>query len=250
MKTVRIADLPVLDTPEMVELDRAMMEDMRIELIQMMENAGRNLAHLARERFLAGDPCGKRVLVLAGSGGNGGGALVAARRLHIWGAEIRVALGQEPGAMTPIPAHQREILERMRVAGAEGPAAPPALAAEASERPFDLILDGLIGYSLRGPPTGLVAELIRAANALDTPILALDIPSGVDSTSGELREPAIRAAATLTLALPKRGLIAARAAAGELYLADISVPTRLYAAQWPALPGAPIFAEGDIVRLV
>ncbi|NIM09211.1 MAG: NAD(P)H-hydrate epimerase, partial [Planctomycetales bacterium] len=55
--------------------------DYRIDLIQMMENAGRNLAHLARSRFLGGDPQGKRVAVLAGTGGNGGGALVCARRL-------------------------------------------------------------------------------------------------------------------------------------------------------------------------
>ena len=74
--------IPYVDTAKMVEVDRAMIEDDRIELIQMMENAGRNLAHLARVRFLDGDPRGKRILVMAGRGGNGGGAPVAARRLH------------------------------------------------------------------------------------------------------------------------------------------------------------------------
>lgn len=250
MKTVRLAELPALDSPAMVELDRAMMEDVCIELIQMMENAGRNLAHLARQRFLAGDPRGRRVLVLAGAGGNGGGALVAARRLHNWGADILVGLGEEPGAMAPVPAHQRQILEKMRVAGVDRPASPRALTAEARERPFDLILDGLIGYSLRGAPSGLIGELIRAANALGAPILALDVPSGIDSTTGEIFEPSIRAAATMTLAMPKAGLVAARAAAGELYLADISVPPMLYAAQWPGLSVVPIFAEDDVVRLV
>ena len=62
----------------MIEVDRAMIEDYKIELIQMMENAGRNLAQLARERFLNGDPLRKNVVVLAGTGGNGGGALVCA----------------------------------------------------------------------------------------------------------------------------------------------------------------------------
>lgn len=250
MKTMRLAELPALDGPAMVELDRAMMEDVWIELIQMMENAGRNLAHLARQRFLAGDPRGRRVLVLAGSGGNGGGALVAARRLHNWGADVLVALGQEACAMAPVPAHQRQILEQMRVAGVDRPASSQTLEAAARERPFDVILDGLIGYSLNGAPSGLVGEIIRAANALATPILALDIPSGIDSTTGEIFEPAIRATATMTLALPKAGLVAARAAAGELYLADISVPPILYAAQWPGLAVVPIFAEDDVVRLI
>ena len=86
--------VPGLTTVQMIEVDRAMIEDFRIELIQMMENAGRNLAHLARTRFLGGDPRAKRVIALAGGGGNGGGALVAARRLHNWGAEVTVGLAQ------------------------------------------------------------------------------------------------------------------------------------------------------------
>ena len=64
--------IPYLTTDQMIEVDRAMMEDYKIELIQMMENAGRNLASLARERFFGGNPVGHHVVVLAGSGGNGG----------------------------------------------------------------------------------------------------------------------------------------------------------------------------------
>jgi len=82
-------EAPYVTTPQMVEVDRAMIEDFKIELIQMMENAGRNLAHLTRIRFLDGYPQGRRVIVLAGGGGNGGGALVAARRLHNWGRRSR-----------------------------------------------------------------------------------------------------------------------------------------------------------------
>src|SRR6516225_4486829 len=107
--------IPGLTTVQMIEVDRAMIEDFRIELIQMMENAGRNLAHLARTRFLGGDPRAKRVIALAGGGGNGGGALVAARRLHNWGAEVTVGLAQSASAMTSVPAHQLDILERMGV---------------------------------------------------------------------------------------------------------------------------------------
>lgn len=82
--------VPSLTTEQMIEVDRAMMQDMHIELIQMMENAGRTLAHLARARFFDSDPRGKKVAVLAGTGGNGGGALVCARRLHTWGLMCRL----------------------------------------------------------------------------------------------------------------------------------------------------------------
>ena len=87
--------LPYLTKEQMVEVDRAMIEDFQIELVQMMENAGRGLAHLVRERFLDGDPRDRHVVVLAGTGGNGGGALVAARRLqNYYGARVTVGHGQ------------------------------------------------------------------------------------------------------------------------------------------------------------
>src|SRR5260370_36015079 len=106
----------------MIEVERAMIEDVRIELMQMMENAGRNLAHLARARFFAGDPRGKTMVVLAGTGGNGGEALVCARRLHNWGAQVQVILTHPATHFTPVPAHQWDILPRMNVPGAQADA--------------------------------------------------------------------------------------------------------------------------------
>lgn len=237
-------DIPWLTTAQMIEVDRAMMEDYGIDLVRMMENAGRALAHLARARFLAGDPRGKRVVVLAGTGGNGGGALVAARRLHNAGALVQVYVTKPDADFAPVPGEQLDILRRMGV--------PVAAADEvAAAAPPDLVIDGVIGYSLRGAPRGAAAELIRWANAAGAPILALDAPSGVDTTTGAVFEPAIRATATMTLALPKAGLRAPAAAAqvGELYLADISVPPKLYAGPALNLTVGPIFAISDIVRL-
>ena len=243
--------VPYVDTDQMVEVDRAMMEDYHIELIQMMENAGRNLAHLARIRFLAGDPRGKRILVMAGGGGNGGGALVAARRLHNWGAEVTVALGQPPQAMTRIPAHQLDILQRMEVTGTDAQAEVSSLELLAVESSFELILDGLIGYSLKGAPTGLIGDLVRLANEVAAPVLSLDAPSGIDTTTGVVFDPAIKALATMTLALPKEGLRASGVAdhVGELYLADISVPPGLYAKPLLDLQVGPLFAREDIIRM-
>ncbi len=232
--------IPHLTTAQMIEVDRAMVEDYRIKLVQMMENAGRNLAHLARMRFLGGDPRGKSVLVLAGSGGNGGGALVCARRLHNFGAKVHVATTKSPTEFGGVPAHQLDILQRI---GVEISIGVPSSA----EKPA-LIIDGIIGYSLRGDPRGIAAEMIRRANAAVTPVLSLDVPSGI-ATDGAVQSPAIRAAATLTLALPKVAFRQAVVLAhtGELYLADISVPSELYAAM--GISVGEIFAENDIVRL-
>lgn len=236
--------IPYLTKEQMIEVDRAMIEDYGIELIQMMENAGRNLAHLARERFLEGDPRAKRVVVLAGSGSNGGGALVAARRLHNYGAQVAIYNTKPIEAFSPISSHQLAILHRMRV--------PTALADELQQAQTpDLILDGIIGYSLRGAPRGAAADLIRWANDQPIPTLAIDVPSGVDATSGIAFEPAVRAAATLTLALPKVGLRAPgiREQTGELYLADISVPPELYATPALNLKVESLFTKSDIIRL-
>jgi NAD(P)H-hydrate epimerase len=115
----------------------------------------------------------------------------------------------------------------------------------------ELIIDGLVGYSLKGAPRGSVANLIRWANAESASILALDAPSGVDTTTGFIFDPAIKATATMTLALPKAGLRAPGIAdrVGELYLADISVPPSLYAEPSLALEVGPLFAESEILRL-
>ena len=114
-----------------------------------------------------------------------------------------------------------------------------------------LVVDGIIGYSLKGAPHGPAAQLIRWANAQAAPILALDAPSGVDTSTGVIFDPTIKATATMTVALPKEGLRApgVEAYVGELYLADISVPPDLYAEPALKLQIGAIFAASDIIRL-
>ncbi len=236
--------VPYLTTDGMREVDRAMIEDYHIELIQMMENAGRNLAHLARTRFLDGNPRGRKVLVLSGTGGNGGGGLVCARRLHNWGAHVHVITTHPDDGYRGEPAHQLDILRRMQVqvTPVESIGRLPSA---------DLLIDAIIGYGLSGAPRGTAAELIRLALASDAPILSLDSPSGGDLTSGRIHDPAIRATATLTLAVPKEGLRRPpmKTAVGELYVADISVPPGLYGGLGLEHPVEALFAEDDIIRL-
>ena len=241
-----IGGIPSVNTPQMIEVDRAMAEDYRIELVQMMENAGRNLAHLARKRFLNGDPRGQTVVILAGRGSNGGGGLVCARRLHNWGARVHVFITHPDEEYTGVPAHQLEILRRMGL-----PVTIGAGMVLSGLLGVDLIIDAIIGYKLAGEPYGVAARFIQWANAQNVPILSLDVPSGLDTTTGKVYDPAIRASATMTLALPKEGLRheTGDGVVGELYLADISAPPDLYAGPKLELEVGAIFAEDDVIRL-
>jgi NAD(P)H-hydrate epimerase len=195
---------------------------------------------------LEGDPRGNTVVVLAGRGGNGGGGLVAARRLHNWGANVHVFITHSDQYFKGIPAKQLEILRRMGVPVTIG----SGMVLRGTVN-VDLIIDAVIGYSLGGNPQGEAAEFIRWANAHDAPILSLDTPSGLELTNGQVFEPAIRATATMTLALPKEGLRyeTGRGVVGELYLADISVPPDLFGEPGIELEVGAIFAKDDIVRL-
>ena len=236
--------IPYLPPEQVIEVNRAMVEDYKIDLVQMMEIAGRNLAHLARVRFLNIDPVGKKIVVLVGAGGNGGGALVAARRLHTWGAKVQVFLTQPGLAFKQGPGYQLDILKRMKI-----PVTLPAGLSQV-ERP-DLIIDEVIGYPLAGKPEGPAADLIDWANGQGVAILSMDVPSGVEPTTGMIFDTAIRATATMTLALPKESLRApgVEKHVGELYLADIGVPPSLYEKLPLEFNVGHFFAESEIVRL-
>jgi NAD(P)H-hydrate epimerase len=236
--------IPYLDSSQMVEIDRIMIDEFGIQLLQMMENAGSNLAQLANIRFFDNNPVGKRVFVLAGPGGNGGGVLVCARFLHNWGADVRIFITRSEPDFSPVPHKQLNIAHKMNI--------PIHRADEiVNEINPDLIIDGIIGYSLNGAPRDLAADLIRWVNQQKTMVLSLDIPSGLDATQGKIYEPVIQATATMTLALPKEGLRqpGAESTVGELYLADIGVPPELYAGYGINLNIRPIFAKGEILRI-
>jgi NAD(P)H-hydrate epimerase len=232
-------NIPALSTAQMMEVDRLMIDRYHVTLSQMMENAGRNLAELARQR-LGGQVIDQPLSVLCGGGNNGGGGMVAARHLHNMGAQVSVLLAADVHKLKDVPAHQWAILQAMHLDGAK-------FELESSV----LILDALLGYGARGDPRPPVREWIERANASGEPILSLDSPSGLDTTTGNPGQPCIRATATMTLALPKMGLLApsARQFVGELYLADIGVPPELYATPSLGLSVGLLFGDGPILRL-
>ncbi len=240
--------LPALTTDQMREVDRLMVEHLGIQLLQMMENAGRNLALLAK-RILSHDEDDddalqdRPIVVLAGRGNNGGGGLAAARHLLNWGAWVQIVL-TDPPADLPSGAMRDQLLILQKMD------APLAFADEGWELPpADLVVDALIGYGISGDPRGRTADLIQLANSSVAPILSLDVPSGLDPASGQLHIPHVSATATMTLALPKRGLIQqeAQAACGQLFLADIGVPPELY--EYLDLEVPPFFAIDTLMPL-
>lgn len=209
-------EVPAVTTDQMREIDRIAMEETGPNLFQMMENAGRNLAEMAIE-CLGANWRQARIVVLAGSGGNGGGGIVSARHLANHGAHVGLCLAR-PDKLGEVPAWQRKVFQS--TSGAE--VAPRDLDKDS----VHIILDALVGYGLESQPSGVVGDLIAWANSTGAPILSLDVPSGMNSTTGETPGLSIQAVWTMTLALPKTGLVTGKV--GQLTLADIGIPSGTY----------------------
>jgi hydroxyethylthiazole kinase-like uncharacterized protein yjeF len=242
-----VRGVPSVTAAQMAEVDRITIEELHMPVDVLMENAGRQIAAAARA-FLGGSVAGKRVIGLVGTGNNGGDTAVALRHMVNWGATVcaEVAAPQEQvRESTRIQLGRLLLATHWRIAIVHG-----AWDGGPRDLEADLLLDGLLGYGARGAPRETVGKLIEAANASEVPILAADLPSGLDPESGGVPGVAIRAAATVTLALPKRGLLAAGAerCVGRLVLADIGVPhaafVRVGVMTWN------LFEQGDLLRVV
>ncbi|TKJ29989.1 MAG: NAD(P)H-hydrate epimerase [Chloroflexi bacterium B3_Chlor] len=220
----------------MREVDRIAVEEFGLGILQMMENAGRNLADNLLTML---DGAKAEITILAGSGGNGGGGLCCARHLHNRGFKVWVVIDREQAELTTAARNQLQIL---RAAGV-----PPMDASHARDflRRSQVVVDALIGYGLRGTPQGRTAELIDLCNDRGRRILSLDVPSGLNATTGDAPGPVVRPDRTLTLALPKTGL---HSLPGDLYLGDIGIPPEVF--HRLGLSFEPPFKKSHWVRLV
>jgi hydroxyethylthiazole kinase-like uncharacterized protein yjeF len=228
--------VPSATAAEMADVDRIASAELGIPLELLMENASHQIAAAARHYL--GAVAGKTIVALAGSGNNGGDALGALRHLSGWGATVSAVLSRPAERLRPLARRQHDILVAIGVSR-------DAVVGDA-----DLILDGLLGYSVAGPPRDAVSDLIRAANVSRVPILAVDLPSGLHPDNGEPLGIAVRAALTVTLALPKRGLMTTRSHAliGELLLADIGIPAQAFDRVGIETRG--LFESHDLVRII
>jgi hydroxyethylthiazole kinase-like uncharacterized protein yjeF len=191
----------------------------------LMENAGRSSAELIREKLK--DAIQPKVCVFCGTGNNGGDGYVIARHLINDSFDVTIVICGDPGKIKGDARTNLDILERMggrierlNPADADLPEQVRSLTAGAA-----LIVDGLFGTGLRGQLSDPYKRLIEAVNACDCPILAVDIPSGLDCDSGEPLGAAIEAAWTVTFVAVKKGFTSARAAryAGEIFVASIGI---------------------------
>lgn len=232
--------VPALSRAQQQLVGKLMRDEYQVEPIQMFELAGRHLAHLARLLFLKGKVDGKGVLVLAGTGSKGYIALNAARKLHQWGANIRIALSAPIEDFHDQTAHMLRMVQRQGI-----------IFVEALPKTSTLIIDGMAGSPVNGAAEGTGAELCEWANRNLSPVLSINIPTGLEADTGIVHPSCMRASATLALGLPKIGLLkdSSKPITGELYLADIGIPPALYALPGIEMKVGHIFAESDIVRL-
>jgi len=194
-----------------------------VDILQLMEVAGWQVARCAWGLLGAAGA----VHVLAGRGNNGGDALVAARHLATWGCDVSVHVLTEPERLTGLVARHAASARECGVAVVISDSVAPLPAERRSPR---LLLDGLLGTGLASAPREPQASAIQALNSCGLRVLSIDVPSGLDGSTGAAPGACIRAAATCTLAAMKRGLWTevGLAHAGQITVADIGMP----AAAW------------------
>lgn len=235
--------IPVVTAAEMRALDRATIDEIGLSGVTLMETAGRAVAEAALRMLGVGRG---HVVIVCGSGNNGGDGFVAARVLRDRDIDAVVYLAVAREAVRGDARTHLEILERAGGAVRQL-AAPAELAArEPHVQGAALVIDALFGTGLARPIEGHLAEVVammrRAAR-----VLAVDIPSGLHADTGRELGAAVVAERTVTMALPKIALVSSPgfAYAGEVEIADIGIPRALIAA---ANAGASLVEAGDVAR--
>jgi len=220
---------------QMKEIDRIAIEELGPNLYQMMENAGRNLSELSIK--VLGEDKKENVLILAGTGGNGGGGICAARHLANRGYNVSVCLTDLEN-LKEVTAYQMHILKSTN-------AKIISIADLQNEKP-DLIIDAIIGYNLNGEPKGNALSMIKWISNQLSIVISLDVPSGIDATYGVKSKYFVKPDLTLTLALPKTGLLPELT--GELFLGDLGITQSVYKKVIPSFSNK-TFENGYVVPL-
>jgi hydroxyethylthiazole kinase-like uncharacterized protein yjeF len=213
--------LPILTPAESAHLDRES-ADRGVTVDQLMENAGREVARGTVK--LMGGAYGRRVLVVCGKGNNGGDGWVAARHLDRWGMGVSVVM-LEPS--TPRGAAGANFGRFAARGGRWREFSPDLLERELARA--DVVVDAIFGTGFRGRPEGHLAHAIRSINRASAPVVAVDIPSGVEGETGAARGDAVEARLTVALGTLKPGLVfhPGAAHAGTIEVADIGFPPDL-----------------------
>ncbi len=206
--------IPHITAEQASKLDELMVSHFKVPVVMMMEQAGYRLAEFARLKFSKK----KNILVCAGKGNNGGDGLAAARHLKNFGYSPRIFLVTRK--LKNEPKMHYEIARKLKI-----PVFSSLEKLKESLNNIDAVYDCLIGYNLRGAPRGKFDKAIWIINNSKKPVIACDIPSGVDADKGAIYENHIKPAYILSLSLPKKGC---KGFLAKNYVADIGVPKGLY----------------------
>lgn len=204
---------------EMREIDRKATDVYGVPSLLLMEYAGRGVAEIAFS-----SPGWRSAVVVCGPGNNGGDGFVAARHLFNGGWQVSVVLAGEPPAAKTDAGINYAILQKMHT-----PILPASRQAFDQFKKSHLIIDALFGVGLNKPLEGLFADCVKAMNDSARSVIAIDVPSGLDSDTGAVLGVAVRATITGTLGLAKKGLFAGSGPelAGEIRVIDIGLPRDL-----------------------
>ena len=221
--------LPTLTSHQVKQVDALAQERFGISVDWLMEAAGWQVA-----RFI-----GQRAAVVCGVGNNAGDGLAAARHLHRWG-RLAAACCVDPMRLGGAAEQEMRALRRIGV----------EVSSELDLGAAEVVVDAIFGTGLSRAPEGRFAGWIEAINASGKPVIAIDVPSGLDADTGVAYAPTVNASTTITLGLPKLGLLQGDGPrlSGTVLLADIGVPFEAYAAVGIAVP-PDLFAKGELVRL-
>jgi len=215
-----------LSRAEVRALDARAADELGLPTLILMENAGRGAAERLAELAVPARP---RVVIVCGPGNNGGDGGVVARHLDARGFPVRVVWFARRDQIKGDAETQRGIVERSEIPQEVRPEATAPAELDALFADADWLVDGLFGTGLTRPLEGMFAEVVAAMNRSGKPILALDLPSGLDADAGRPLGPTVRAAATVTFVARKTGFDAPEAAAytGEVFVVDIGLPGKL-----------------------
>ena len=220
---------PILNRAQSRQFDEQAIGPATVPSLVLMENAGRGAAEVIQLQY----PECAQLLVLCGPGNNGGDGLVVARRFLTWGRAVRVWLS---APSTQFSGDALLQFEAYRGLGGQFDVHNGRQQFEAAVAESDVLVDGLFGTGLTRAITGELAELVDVLNCSGKPIVALDLPSGLDADRGVELGTCVRAAHTVSFAFAKLGHFAtlAQQVVGRLHVVDIGVPSRLAAADEPA----------------
>ena len=212
----------VITADEMREIDRISIEEYGIPGIVLMERAGLAVALKVKEFYPD-----KKIVVLCGGGNNGGDGLVAARNLHNRGFKVSVLIFAKKNSLSPDCNAQYQIAKKIGI--------PVEFRKDLNERDVHgaVLIDAVFGTGLSRPVKGSLAGVFAFINDSDVPVVAVDIPSGISSDTGEILGEAIMADYTVTFGLAKRGHLLYPGAeyTGRLFVEDIGFPAKILASE-------------------